>query len=327
MKQYLEFEHFAITRNDIISSDDLTNLRKLYGPIVGGLGILLYEYLIDISRNSDFVEVPFNFSSLNLFLNSHEHELNKSREELEALGLINTYKDDSKALTIFELQRPLSSNEIAKNPFISKLLTKKVGKTNYDKLIKANNLFKKSTNLFGFKEISANFFNIFSNTLKDNDDVLKTFYLEEGSKEIAKPELKVIAKTKMIYTPLAIGNIKYSNVYQAILNLDNTSFLKQILNKSELNEEENMIAVWSKSIKDQKALNMIIFYSVKRKNTENWFKYVNSLISEVLSKNISNFDDVEKYLDGKFKSNIRTKSIYDEKVLLKSSYLSNLKND
>ncbi|WAM03620.1 hypothetical protein ONA22_00925 [Mycoplasmopsis cynos] len=39
-------------------------------PIIGGLGVLLYEYLMDLSRNSDFANIPFNFSSLNLFLNS-----------------------------------------------------------------------------------------------------------------------------------------------------------------------------------------------------------------------------------------------------------------
>ncbi|WAM10533.1 DnaD domain protein [Mycoplasmopsis cynos] len=57
---------------------------------------------------------------------------------------------------------------------------------------------------------------------------------------------------------------------------------------------------------ESKTLNMIIFYAIKRRG-DSWYKYVNSLISELNANNITNFDDVEKYLDGKFKSNVKTK--------------------
>ncbi|UWV82793.1 hypothetical protein [Mycoplasmopsis cynos] len=100
---------------------------------------------MDLSRNSDFANIPFNFSSLNLFLNSHEDDLNKSRKELEALGLINTFKNNKKAITVFVLQRPLTANEIIKNPFITKLLVKHIGQGNFEKLTRRT---KEKLNLF-----------------------------------------------------------------------------------------------------------------------------------------------------------------------------------
>ncbi|UWV94090.1 hypothetical protein NW062_02215 [Mycoplasmopsis cynos] len=104
----------------------------------------MYEYLMDLSRNSDFANIPFNFSSLNLFLNSREDDLNKSRKELEALGLINTFKNNKKAITVFVLQRPLTANEIIKNPFITKLLVKH-SQSDFEKLTRRT---KEKLNLF-----------------------------------------------------------------------------------------------------------------------------------------------------------------------------------
>ncbi|WP_117275320.1 replication initiation and membrane attachment family protein [Mycoplasmopsis edwardii] len=319
-KLSLDFDHFAVTRAGIISNADLTNLRQLYGPIIGGLGVLLYEYLIDLSRNVEFATIPFNFSSLNILLNSHENDLNKSRAELEALGLINTYKDSNRAVTIFILQRPLTPEQFTTNPFLTKLLIKHVGKTNFERLTKRKESSKISVNPFEFEDISENFFNVFQNSLTDSSNNLKNFLISSGSKEVNDAEIHVMSKNNDIYTPLPIGNIKYTNIYQAVLNLDTIAFIKQCLNREPLINELENLETWKSIINDTKALNIIIFYAFKRRN-QNWFKYTNNLIAELKSNKIFEFDKVENYLDGKFKNNLRTKKIYEEKTVLKAQYI------
>ncbi|VEU64796.1 DnaD domain protein [Mycoplasmopsis cynos] len=325
-KLTLDFDYFAIRRASTISSADLINLRQLYGPIIGGLGVLLYEYLMDLSRNSDFANIPFNFSSLNLFLNSHEDDLNKSRKELEALGLINTFKDNKKAITVFVLQRPLTANEIIKNPFITKLLVKHIGQGNFEKLTRRTKVEIKP--IFGseLEDVSSDFFTIYDETLKDSSNILKSFFIAQGNRKLLDAELKVIGKKNDIYTPLPVGNIKYSNDYQALIYLDSSSFIRQMLQRNENEIELLQLKKWLDINFESKTLNMIIFYAIKRRG-DSWYKYVNSLISELNANNITNFDDVEKYLDGKFKSNVKTKPIYDEKTILKSQFLSPLKYD
>lgn len=319
----LDFDYFKLTQKTIIYNSDLGNLRKLYSPILNHLSILLYEYLNDLAKTNK-QETPFSFSLLTLLLNTNEANLHTSRLELEALGLINTYKDLNNSMIIFELHKPLNSLELTKNPFISQMVKQKIGEINFKRITTEQN--KVSINKFMFEDISANFFNIFQANLNNSKEIMKNFYLESGSKQVSQDEIKSIVKKKEIYTPLEIANIKYANHYQAIMQLNTLAFIKQMFNNNEFELSESILNTWTKVFIDSKTLNLVIYFSLKRRSGANWYKYTNSLIAELTSRKLTKFDEIENYLDGKFKNNIRTRSIYDEKVVLKNDYYKGLKN-
>ncbi|UWW00513.1 hypothetical protein RRG49_02235 [Mycoplasmopsis felis] len=320
----LDYNKFIVSKKFNITYDDLHNLRQFYGIFLGTTAVCLYQYLIDLLNGSYESIVEFDFKTLALFLNVHEDELQIARKRLEGAGLLNTYKDNKKALTIFEIQKPISIEDLQKNAFLTNLIESKIGEINFKRLIDSRKL-KLSSNYdnFNYEDITTDFFTMFQNVSKSyikemDKDIIK----KSGSTYISDNEVKVYSKKQNLNIKLEIGNIQYSNEYEAIFKLSVQDFFKQITENNLSMSDLTLIDSWKSQIFDEKVLNLIIYISKQKYKTDRWKKSVSILIKEINSQNLVKFSEVETYLDGKLKMDRRYLHIFETKTVLKRSFES-----
>ncbi|TDV23274.1 replicative DNA helicase loader DnaB [Mycoplasmopsis mustelae] len=320
----LDFNNFAISKNFNISQDDLHNLHQFYGTFLGPISVCLYEYLLDLSSGEKYKVIEYDFRTLALFLNVHEDELNLARTRLEGAGLLNTYKDNKRAFSIFEILRPQTPENIQKNPFLTDLIVSKIGRINFERFIKSRKS-KISTTYYNseYEDVTFDFFTVFPQTDKlEQKQRQKEILMTAGAASINKQEINHYTQKHNIAIPLIIGNVKYSNTYEAIYKLTPEMFFKQ-LNDSEINSvDEIMIKNWSDQIPDSKALNLIMYIARKKFRSEKWKKNVWTTIMEVISQNLYKFEDVEKYLDGLLRGSKKYVNIFEEKSILKNAFFN-----
>ncbi len=329
MQNQLRFTYFAIQKNTFISSEDLSNLREFYGSVLGAEPIFLYEYLLDLGKNSDFVQTNFDFSALTLFLNMDAQKLDFARKSLEAIGLINTYYDNKKAITVFSLQKPLDAQGIKNNTFISQLIIKRLGKSHFDFLIK--NKLNKINLLTGeqYEDATTSFFDVFDfEVSQTNSKRIDEFLIDLGKRTKHELEIKQMAKTiKASPMRLEIGNVLYSNEYEGILKLSSLEFYTQLFDQQPTEIAQKYLLEWKKTVKDDRVINLVLYLAFLKLGTaakkgERCFKLANSLIKEVNQKHIIGFDNIENYLDGKFEFSNEYNDVYKQKSFLKASYLN-----
>ncbi|QKT05308.1 hypothetical protein [Mycoplasma sp. OR1901] len=315
----LDYDNFEISKGIIISNEDRENLRLFYGPFLGAEAIYLYEYLLDLVKDTNWRKVEFPFSHLTLFLNASIDSLNLARKKLEAVGLINLYNDNSKAISIFDLQKPLDYNGIINNEYISKLIKEKIGLSNLNYLLSTKKHKMNIIDDSNYEDITTNFFDMFNSNESDTKNNIKQHYTNVGKKEYTTNELKVMTKNKHIKIPLQAGSVIYTNTYEAIINLKPEEFYSQI-NKISLSMVDNdLIAFWNNKVVDYKILNLAMFIGRKARKTDTWTKYVGTLIKELETQNINDYYEAEEYLIGKMFNNSKLRHIYDEFIILKNN--------
>ncbi|WP_027121249.1 hypothetical protein [Mycoplasma leonicaptivi] len=321
MKKTLDYESFAVVKTTHISSEDLHNLRQFYGPVIGSTGVFLYEYLLDLCKNKTSVTVEFPFSTLCIYMNMHENDLNKARREIEGLGLINTYKNDLKTMTFFRIHKPLNYDGLAKNPFVSNLIIQKIGLTNFNRMLNSRKPDFDNCSTNDFEDVSTNFFEIFDKNDDQEKQTIKNHFISLGNKEVNPVELHTISNKLNLRVPLQFGSVKFSNEYEAVLKLNNYEFFEQLSGEKITDFDKNNIEKWKNALQDSFALNYVMLIARKRRKTNTWIKLIDSMIKELTSQNIFSFSDVETYINGMLRSNSNTKNVYEQIVLLKNSYL------
>ncbi|MBU4693004.1 hypothetical protein KQ876_02135 [Mycoplasma sp. CSL7491-lung] len=318
-KVNLDYDNFEISKTTIISNEDRENLRLFYGPFLGAEAVYLYEYLLDLVKESNWRKVEFPFSLLSLYLNINIDSLNVARKKLEAVGLINLYNDNSKAISIFDLQKPLDYNGIINNEYISNLIKDNIGLSNLNYLISTKKHKISVIDDSNYEDITTNFFDMFNPNETSSKNNIKQHYTNVGKKEYTENELRVMTKNQHIKIPLQAGSVIYTNTYDAIINLKPDEFYSQI-NKISLSMVDNdLISFWASKVTDYKVLNLAMFIGRKARKTDSWTKYVNTLIKELETQNINDYYEAEEYLIGKMFNNSKLRPIYDEFIVLKNN--------
>ncbi|QGZ97204.1 hypothetical protein GE118_00100 [Mycoplasma sp. NEAQ87857] len=317
----LSFRYYSVQKDTHISSEDLSNLRELYGSILGPCPIFLYESLLDFVKGANMRQSTCEFRVLSVYLNMTVEQLEDARIKLEAIGLLNTYFDNKKLITVFSLQKPLDAMKLKKNDYISKLIISKIGKPNFKDLIKhkSNNIH--ILNSSQYEDVSANFFEVFNDD--SNKETLTDLFIKAGKAKRNEQQSSTLNRTMSIPLKLNIGHVQYNNEYEAILKLSAKDFLLQILER-ELNDDEiNYLNKWSNVFEDAKAINLISYLAFIN-NNKKWLNQAQSWMNEVYERSLVEFNDLENYLDQKFSFFSQYKTIYETKQAIKQSYLSSI---
>ena len=124
---------YTIVNKTILNEEDKNNLITLYEPIIGPLAISLYLTLWkDLEKNS-LISKDFNHHHLMTIMKSDLNNIKKSREALEAVGLIRTfYKSGEVNSYVYELYSPMSAKEFLNHPIFNVVLYNNIGKNEYD---------------------------------------------------------------------------------------------------------------------------------------------------------------------------------------------------
>ncbi|WLP85956.1 hypothetical protein [Mycoplasma seminis] len=319
----LQYSYFAIEKSNEITNDDLVNLREFYGPFLGSNPIFLYHYFLDYVKDSNFKRFNYDFAALTTFLNSDLDSLLKARRQLEACGLINSYADHERKIMIFSLQKPLNAFGFKQNQLLSDLLRNHIGEENYKHMIISKTRPSTYKETYNVEDVSTDFFSEFNHTI--SAQVNNTFV--EDVIRIGKSRKSSIQNQRFDFataTKLEIGKIKYPNEYEAILKLTSIQFAEQLIN-SELDQNTYAtISQWQGKLKDDKVLNLILFlsfYHSKRNDgrpIKEWLKHSGSMINEVIQMNLTDFEMVENYFDGKLKNTYDLK-VFQKKEILKAA--------
>ncbi|ENY69344.1 Hypothetical protein MAU_0560 [Metamycoplasma auris 15026] len=276
---------FVIDNASMISSKDLVNLRTFYTPIIGNNGIAFYHHLYDLYNINK--EKKYDLLATMNFLILDYKQLKKTKDELEAIGLIQTYQDLNGDL-LFRLIKPLNANEISNNILISSMLQEKLGKDNYYQIIernasytfdenKLNNVSKTFFDVFETKNLLSQQDNSFDFKLKNDYQLINSLSAEEyihhfTKKELSPSQLLMLKKIKLmnfrdnainciIKYSIAINNAIVCNYIEKIAN----DFAKRNLFEADMIDTE---------------LNQASFF--KNKNTSH---------STLKNKNNPSFDD------------------------------------
>ncbi len=134
----LPADSYTIINKTILTHHDKDNLISLYSPIIGPIAISLYLSLWRDLDKLELVSIDFTHHHLMTILKSNLEDIKKSRESLEAVGLLKTYyKEGSINHYVYELYSPLSPYEFFNHPVFNILLYNNIGKKEYD-LLKKN---------------------------------------------------------------------------------------------------------------------------------------------------------------------------------------------
>lgn len=181
----LPADSYIVVNKTLLTIHDKNNLISLYAPIIGPVAVSLYLTLWRDLDKLEMVSVDFTHHHLMTILKSDLDTIKKSREALEAVGLLKTYiKEGNINHYVYELYSPLSAYEFFNNPVLNIVLYNNLGKGEYD-LLKKNYLNPK-IDLNNFVDIS-----------KTMDETFKV--VSANKLAIENQEIKDIAKRQIEY--------------------------------------------------------------------------------------------------------------------------------
>lgn len=124
---------YTIVNKTILNEEDKNNLITLYEPIIGPIAISLYLTLWNDLEKNSLISKDFNHHHLMTIMKSDLNNIKKSREALEAVGLIRTfYKSGEVNSYVYELYSPMSAKEFLNHPIFNVVLYNNIGKNEYD---------------------------------------------------------------------------------------------------------------------------------------------------------------------------------------------------
>lgn len=223
-------------------------LHFLYGPIIGKNAIYLYKHLIHLQSFQLHIGsiIQLNLETLLNQLNINYDEFQNDIEILEAINLINTYKDINKNDEIvFKLIEPLKWTNFCRNDYYMNLLSSKLGEIEFEKL---KYLFNGNNQLVGLTNVSKTFEQKFElhKSISINFDILHDFIFKHTNKLISLDEsLKI-----MINDAYQKFHLSYQEICQLLLK----SLVK---NDNVFMFDEKLFIIALKSNEDLKNINML----------------------------------------------------------------------
>lgn len=167
----LPADTYYVINKSIITDYDRKILEMLYQPIIGPLAVVLYLTLLNDLDNNVVISRELTHHHLVSHMHLSLDEIIKSREKLEAIGLIKVkVKEGDINNYIYELYSPLSVHDIFSHPILNVVLYNNVGKIEYEKL---KDLFKlPRINSTGYIDITKSFSDVFESVALSSSQII-----------------------------------------------------------------------------------------------------------------------------------------------------------
>ena len=177
-------------------------LIKLYQPLIGALGVALYQTLVQDFDPYRSLSASNALYSLQEDLDCSLRQLWQALHKLEAVGLLKTYVSHNLRLgdiLAFKLHAVPEASEFFNTSLLASLLKEKVGGVRFSQLSRefAKQAQVKERQLDNLEEVSASFFEVFrlpeNEAINPSEDVQKAAEENTGQKtEEAQVNLKQI---------------------------------------------------------------------------------------------------------------------------------------
>ena len=249
---------YTVINKTVLTNEDKNNLIALYEPIIGSSAISLYLTLWSDLDKLQIQSKDYTHHHLMCLMKLDLNTLKKSREALEAVGLLKTYyKEGEVSSYIYELYSPLPPKEFFHHPILNVVLYNNLGKKEYENII---SLYQKiNFNLDGYQDISKSINETFSSsTVVPEFDIKDKEYQSINAKNVIDFNLLISSIPKNILNEKSL-NKKTKELIDNLAFIYNLDTLKmsEIL-RSTINE---------KGFIDAKEL---------RKKTREYYTYINN---------------------------------------------------
>ena len=162
----LEHCSFIVLRDHTLTVEEQKILTHLYMPLIGPRSLNIYMTLGTFINQGDSESIKNGHLKLFQMLQVHkESEFIKSRNELEAVGLLSVYTSGD--IYVYTLNRVLSPEEFFKNDVLKTFLYQKVGETEFQNIM--CEFLVHQIDLSMFKNITKSFDDVFE--IDDNQGV------------------------------------------------------------------------------------------------------------------------------------------------------------
>lgn len=149
----LPADKYLVINKTILSDQDRDTLINLYEPIIGATAVGLYLAFWNDLGGPLIRSTDHSHHHLMTLLKLSLNEIKRSREALEAMGLLRTYfKEGDINEYIYELYSPLLPADFFNNAIYNVVLYNNVGKGEYDDLVKRYQ--KTEIDLTGYSDIT-----------------------------------------------------------------------------------------------------------------------------------------------------------------------------
>lgn len=229
---------------DFIKNDKMIHL--VYHPIIGPKATNIYNHFISMKEYHSQIgtniknDIIYLYDSLNIKQEEFEKELNV----LEAIGLVETYKDLNKGdIIVFKLNEPLKWNAFVENKQLMALLKSKLGEIEFEKIKYS---FQTNNKIIGLINTSKTFSQMFESNIDyaiDFDLIYNHLYQQTNKIVNLNHDTKVLLNNA--YTKF---NIQYAD----IINIINNSIIKQ---DKEIVVDNKLVTLEIKKYIDQKSVN------------------------------------------------------------------------
>lgn len=324
---------------------NILEFSKLYMPIISVNAIKIYMHMCsDIISIENFKFSTKNINSLLNILSMDIEEFNKSKNNLEAIGLLETYIGNDEVF--FCLNSPLNFEEFINNPKLKKLLKKSIGES---EIYNLELIFNKNEIPSYFKNISMNIDEYYDNELEN----VSSFNFEKLYKNISETtsinitiddNIKELINHNFVVNKFSFEQIE-GFIYKSIVKKNNAliiswNLLNDFFNQ---NDKQNIKLNFSNSLKVQRINDMFLDNcSISALNKA--YKDYSHLTSEQYLLAITNTElsenelEIIKNLRNKYKLNDKlinimidyaidkTHHVLNEKYLSKIARSFNLKN-
>ena len=217
----LPADEYMVVNKTILTEVDKKNLLNLYEPIIGSNAISLYLTLWSDLDKTESISVGFSHHHLMTLLKQRLDIIKKSRESLEAFGLLRTYyKEGSVNEYIYELYSPLSAAEFFAHPIFNIVLYNNIGKFEYEMLKKQYE--KLSIDLDGYADITSKINETFEVT-----NNIESFEVKDKNTNIVEAEGVIDFDLLLETIPKSLLNERMLNKRTKTL-INNLSFVYDI---------------------------------------------------------------------------------------------------
>jgi replication initiation and membrane attachment protein len=120
---------FKVLTSNTLSSDDFKVLILLYQPLIGYLAYALYQVLYNLVNRQNYQSQTLTHQFLTDLLNERLDQIKEAKEKLEALNLLETYKDQDDY--VYVVKSPLTPRGFLKDTILGQFLLSEIGEKNF----------------------------------------------------------------------------------------------------------------------------------------------------------------------------------------------------
>lgn len=247
-------------------------LHKLYLPLIGPNATILYELLIDLCDNNFFEIYLFNYLSKSILLDINE--IDNALANLEAVGLIDRYIKNDDSHMVITINNPLNIEKFNKNILLKNHLIKKIGIEAYEKIFFSNK--RKSFNKANYIKVSKKYQDVFVSDFESH--------------------LFNESETSSIYSTMDLDVSSFATHDENIEKLPASHFIKYLLKRNPLFDENMMISHLLKLGYNDATINLFIDFCVNQ-NNKIVKNYILKIAEDFISRSLVSFKDVKNELN------------------------------